>query len=98
MKLKVTEAELINLWLEKYHGIRYEDIYEVHPEWEETPRKHSQDFYRTYPVTEAQHDEWHEAVIDLICKRTRRGKKFVRGAFTWTYLNVAPSIKKEEEL
>ena len=60
MKKKLTEEEFINMWLMAYHAIDLEGVKKAHPEWMENPEKHTRDFYRTYAVTQAQHDEWYE--------------------------------------
>ena len=98
MEDKLTEIlriDLIDMWLEPYHGIKYEDVFKIHPEWEKHPADHVQDFYITYAVTEEQHNEWYSKAIDFLAKKLKKSKKFVKGQFMWIYLNVAPSIKIE---
>jgi len=55
--------------------------------------KYTRDFYKTYAVTQEQHDEWYEWAINRIAKYYRYSKKRAKRMFCWDYLNVAPSIK-----
>lgn len=94
MRKQIEATELINLWLEKCHGVKFEHIFKVHPEWEKDEEKYTRDFYQTYAVTQEQHDQWYEEAITLMSKRLKMSKKSIKNQFTFTYLNVAPSIKK----
>jgi hypothetical protein len=89
MKPKITQSELVNWWLEKYHGVTVEQVREEHPDW--TYR----DFFPAYQVTQEQHDEWYEWAITTIMKRYRYSKRRAKREFTFPYLNVAPSVKEE---
>ena len=50
MKVKLTENDIINWWLKKYHDITIEEIMKDHPEYEEDSRE----FFRKYAVTQEQ--------------------------------------------
>ena len=91
--MKATTEDLINMWLKDYHNTNLDEVKKLHPEWEKEPEKHTHDFYSAYPVTQEQHDEWYEAVIDRLSKEHRRSKKYIRKAFAFDYLNCAPKVK-----
>jgi hypothetical protein len=90
MKTKITYDDAINLWLTKYYGIAVKDVMEQHPDWTH------KDFYPTYPVTQSQHDEWYNEIINLLSKSTRMGKKYIKKSFAMDYLNCAPNIKDDK--
>ena len=92
MKAQLTEEEFINWWLEKYHATNLTKVLKLHPEWETNPEKHTRDFYYTYRVTQAQHDEWYEWAIGRFRSYYRWSKKRSIKAFCFPYLNVAPSV------
>ncbi len=89
-KHQLTEIDVINWWMTRYHGITIEEAYEKEP-WDD-----SHDFYARYPVTTAQHDEWHEWMIDALAQDSGMSKKYVR-KYSWSvYLNTSPTTIKEE--
>lgn len=90
MRAEVTTDEIINLWLEKYHGVTIEQVAKDNPD--RVKAEDSLWFYMTYAVIQEQHDEWYEAAIELIAKRKRLSKKYVKKHFTFDYLNTAPSV------
>ena len=93
MKTKLTEEDVINWWLEKYHNTNLTEILKTHPEWEDNPREHTAEFYRAYAVSQEQHDEWHKWMIDAIAKEHGMSKKFVKRHSWAVYLNCSPSVK-----
>lgn len=94
---KLTEVDLINWWLEKYHNTNIAEIQALHPEWRaDNPEYNSRMFYEAYQVTEAQHDEWHKWAIDAFGGYLGLSKKRADREFAWTYLNCAPMVKKDE--
>ena len=95
-KNKITEKELINWWLDKYHNTNMDEVKASHPEWMKDPSAHSRDFYQEYAVTQEQHDEWNEWAKETLRKSTGYSKKYIDKAWPWVYLNVSPSVKKEE--
>ena len=104
MKAKITEADLINWWLDKYHGTNLDQVVIDNPEWDE--KKYSKEgwgelrglfsrqFYDKYQVTQEQHDEWNEWAIKAIAKNTGMSLKYVKQSWGFTYLNVSPKIKE----
>ena len=98
MKRKeLTEEYVINWWLEKYHNTNLDQVLKDHPEWDDG-ENHSRDFYNTYAVTQKQHDEWHKWFIDTVAKTHGTSKKWARKNTCFDYLNVAPSIKDNNQI
>ena len=94
MKKKLTEELFINKWLEDYHNTSIKEVEEKYPEWMEDTNQGSREFYKTYAVSQVEHDEWYRWAIDVLAKHYRLSKKRARRAFWLNYLNVAPSIKE----
>ena len=93
MKEPLTEADLINWWLEKYHNTDLQKVAKLHPEWMDG--EHARDFYETYQVTQEQHDEWHKWAVKEFARYFKVSKKLAQKNFVWTYLNVSPQIKEK---
>jgi len=92
MKRKeLTADDLYNYWLKKYHNITLAELIENEPELIKTS-----DWYKKYAVTQPQHDEWYEWAITEICKDKRCSRKYAKRNFCFDYLNIAPSIIKDE--
>jgi hypothetical protein len=91
MKTKMTYDDATNLWLNKYYGITVKDVMEQHPDWT------FKEFYPAYPVTQKEHDEWYEEIINLLYKSTRLSKKYIKKSFAFDYLNCAPNIKEIDD-
>lgn len=92
MKRKeLTQEQLINGWLQKYHNISVVELIEKEPELVKTS-----DWFEKYAVSQEQHDEWYEWAIEQVCKYFRCGKKHAKRAFAFDYLNIAPAVKEEE--
>jgi len=89
---KITEEDLINLWLEKYHNTNIETILEENPTWKENPNEHTREFYEKYKVTQEQHDEWVIEAKELLRVKLRRSKKYIDKTWWSVYLNCSPSI------
>ena len=91
MKKQLNEEDFYNYWLEKHHGVKIRDIMKNEPELILTL-----EWYKKYAVTKAQHDEWYEWAITTVMKHYRCGRKTAMKYFTFSYMNVAPFIKDEE--
>ncbi len=91
-RVRLSDHDLINGWMVKYHGLTIEEAHAKEP-W-----AFSQDFYKRYPVTQAQHDEWYEWMIDQIMKDFRiRSRKYAIKNAGLIYLNTSPSVIKEDK-
>lgn len=89
-KLKITEDDLINGWMVKYHGLSLAEAYERQP-W-----TNEKEFYDRYPVTQEQHDEWREWMYATLTKETKLPRKYVERSGSFIYLNCSPKIKKDD--
>ena len=87
MKAKLTENDVINWWLKKYHETTIEKVFEKNPKLD------SREFYKTHQVTREQHDEWREWLIKTLMKQTRLSRKYVKRSLWAVYLNTSPSVK-----
>lgn len=96
MKKKLTEEELINWWLKKYHNTSLDKVKEDHPEWDFTSKEwNSRTFYKAYQCTKEQHNEWYEWAINTFMKHHKiESKQIAKRYFTFTYLNTAPMINE----
>ena len=92
MKKQLNADDIVNWWLEKYHKTNLDKVKELHPEWMDGD--HSREFYDTYAVTQAQHDEWYDWVIRTLAKHRRISLKAAKRWFIWPYLNLSPTVKQ----
>ena len=95
MKNKLlSERDLIDWWLGKFHQTTLTEVESQHPEWMAEPEKYTHDFYEEYAVTQEQHDEWEKWATATLKKQTGRSGIYFQRSWAWVYLNVAPEIKK----
>ena len=87
-KPQITETDLINLWMEKYHGITIEKAYEIEP-WID-PRG----FYARYKCTQEQHDAWVIEAKKFIRDNMKLTIKYVDRSWPLIYLNCSPQIEE----
>ena len=91
MKKKVlTNEYLINLWLTKYHNTTIEEVFST--PWRRSRLKGNK-FFRKYPVTQEQHDEWNKEAKEIFRKHFSISKSYIDKAWGLTYLNTSPSVK-----
>jgi spore coat polysaccharide biosynthesis protein SpsF (cytidylyltransferase family) len=91
--MKAIAEDYFNAWL-KYHNTNTEQVKKDHPEWD--LKRDSHKFYKTYAVTQQQHDEWYEWAIKQVMKDYKMSRKIAEKEFQFPYLNLAPSIIKED--
>ena len=92
---ELTNDDLINWWLEKYHNTNMDGVLKDNPDWDIHSKEwNSRTFYQKYPVTQEQHDEWEKWAFNAFTKHFRVSKTYAKRAWPYTYLNVSPSIKK----
>jgi hypothetical protein len=84
----LSEEYFINYWLKKWHNTSIEELLVTDPDI------HSGSWYKKYPVTQEQHDEWHEWALGVLMNKFKCGRKKAERGFSFTYLNVAPTIKE----
>ena len=88
---KLTQDDLINVWLKDYFDTTLEEEYAKQP-WTD-----SREFYARYRVTQAQHDEWNAKAKEMFKKALRLNKYSADRFWGLTYLNTSPSVKDEQE-
>jgi len=91
MKPLPTREDIIDLWLVKCHGLTVAELINKEP----PEVLQSPEWFKKYAVTQAQHDDWYEEAINLLKKRTRFPKRYIKRAFSFDYLNCAPAIINE---
>lgn len=89
MKAVLTQEYIINGWLKKYHDITIEELIKKEPELCKSDK-----WYKKYPVTQAQHDEWYNWSVSELGRNLRMPKIRIKKIFQFEYLNVSPSIKE----
>ena len=92
---KLSEEDILNWWLEKYHSTNVAKVQEEHPEWKDG--SHHREFYETYQVTQAQYDEWREWLVTALMKDYRASRKYVERHMWAIDLNLAPMINDIKE-
>jgi hypothetical protein len=98
MKSKLTEADLLNWWLKKYHNTSLEEVFKLHPDWtNDNPEYSSHIFYEAYQVTQEQHDEWQAWALEAFRKNFKLSKKLAERSFAYTYLNTSPMVLEQKQ-
>lgn len=88
--MNIFRNDLLNGWL-KYHNITVTDVINNHTKEElNTP-----DWFKLYPVTQEQHDEWEKWAINYIATKTKYSKSYIKNHWGFVYLDCAPNIIKE---
>ena len=86
---KINLDDLRDLWLKKYHNTTTAELIEKHPkEVLESP-----EWFKLYPCTQEQCDEWAVEAKELIKKITKLSKKTIDREFWYIYLNISPYVE-----
>ena len=88
----LTEQDVMNWWLEKYHNTNCDEVVKRHPRLSKTIK-----WYLKYQVTSEQYDEWREWAVTAIMKDKGYSRKRVERAWWAVELNTSPSVKNESE-
>ena len=86
---KPSREDILNGWL-KYYDTTIEEIKTLHDE----EILKSPDWFKLYPVTQEQHDEWVIWAKEYIKKTTKLSKKFVDKNWGFVYIDCAPNVIK----
>lgn len=86
---ELTYEIIRDYWLGKYHNTNSKEVVEKHPEIVKTP-----EWFKLYPVTQEQHDEWYEWMIETVAKYFRISKKRAKQDSWNIYLDCAPTVKE----
>lgn len=89
MKREINRYILINEWL-KYHDTNANEVIQKHPEEVKTG-----DWFRLYPVTQEQHDDWVIWAKEYIKNELKISNRMLNHDWPWVYLDTSPSIKQE---
>lgn len=86
--MKLTNNDIIEYWLLKFHGLTVKELMEKEPELVKSPT-----WFQNYPVTQEQHDDWVQWAIKSISKDQKLSKKYVSRNWQLIYLDTAPTVK-----
>lgn len=86
---KPSREDILNGWL-KYYDTTIGEVKTLHDE----ELLKSPDWFKLYPVTQEQHDEWVIWAKEYIRKVTKMSKKFIDRGWGMVYLDCAPNIIK----
>lgn len=89
---QVSREDLLNGWL-KYHNTTVEEVVKKHPK----EVLQSTEWFKLYPCTQEQADEWEKWAKDYVRKVTKCSKKYLEQAWWSIYLNNSPYVKPEEK-
>lgn len=88
---QISREELMDWWLSKYHNTNSKEVAEKYPE-----ECKSADWFKLFPVTKDQEDEWVKWAKDHIRKVTKLSKKMIDRNWPLIYLDTSPYVKQEE--
>jgi hypothetical protein len=92
MRKRLSEEDVINAWLFKYHGITVDELVKNEPELCKTPA-----WFKKYAITQDQYDEWYKWFISALQRDQKCSKKSAQRHSWSLQLNLAPSIIKDKE-
>jgi len=91
MSKKITRDDLLNWWLKKFHNTSVEEVVKNHPK----DVLDSPEWFKLYPVTQSQCDEWEEwAKKELIKTKTVSKHVIKNNGLGFIYLDCAPYVKE----
>lgn len=86
---KIDGNEILNLWLMKYHNITVEELVENLPkEVLDNPS-----WFKLYPCTQEQHDEWVKETKKLLNKKYKMSKYLIDRGWGLIELDCSPYVK-----
>ena len=87
----VSRKELLDWWLFKYHYTNSKEVAEKYPEECKSP-----DWFKMFPVTQEQYNEWKGWAVSHIRNVTKMSKGYGDRIWWEVELNCAPYIKEEK--
>lgn len=87
----VSGEELLDWWLFKYHYTNSKEVAKKYPEEVKSPN-----WFKMFPVTQEQHDEWKSWAMSHIKKVTKLPKAFIKSTWWSVELDCAPYVKEKE--
>lgn len=89
METRLSEEDLIDLWLVPKYNISIKEVIKKYP------RECAEGtWFYLFPVTQAEYDIWYDRAIEMIRKKTRFKKEYIERKFSFTSLNVAPYVEE----
>ena len=92
MKQETTRDDYLNWWLSKYHNTNVEEVINTH----DKETLSSPNWFKLYPVTQEQHDEWEKWAKATYKKENRLNKAMLNRSWGFVYLDVAPYVPKNK--
>ena len=88
---RVNREVLLDWWLKKYHNTTVKKVINKYPkEILESP-----DWFKLYPCTQEQCDEWEKWAKTHIKNTTKMSKKVIDKEWPFIYLECAPYVLKQ---
>ena len=91
MRKQVSRTDLMDWWLSKYHNTNSAEVVEKYPE-----ECKSADWFKLYPVTQEQSDEWVRWAKDYIHKVTKLKKSIIEREWGMIFLDTSPYVKRDD--
>ena len=88
------EDELRDLWLKKYHNITVAKLVELLPK----EVLQNSNWFKLYPCTQQQHDEWVIECKEILKKKYKITKYILERGWGLLYLQCSPYVLQEGEL
>jgi hypothetical protein len=82
-------STLLNMWLQDYYGVTYEDIQED---------VSSSEFFVDYPVTIEQYGRWENKAIVYVAMITGYSYRYAKKVLQYAMLDVGPMIRPRDEI
>jgi hypothetical protein len=92
-KKRLTRDDMLNWWLKKYHGKTVEQVIAEQPK----EVLQSPEWFKLYPVTKTQHDEWYAWAISALSKERKLPEESIRKLFAFDYLDCSPYCVEENQ-
>lgn len=89
---KVKREDLLNYWLGKFHNTNAVEVVANHPDKVDSP-----DWFKLYPVTQEQYEDFEEWAIQHIMEVTKMSRTFTIKTMQYAMLDCAPYVKREED-
>lgn len=91
MKKLPDGKEFLDLWLSKYHNTNTQEVINKHPkEVLESP-----DWFKLYPCTQKQCDEWEKEAKELLSKKYKISKRMIENGWWLIYLDYSPYVSED---
>lgn len=92
MKKLPSRDELLDLWLSKYHNTNVQEVIAKHPK----ELLDSPDWFKLYPCTQEQEDEWVKEAKVLLNKKYKISKNSIERSWWSVYLDCSPYVRKDK--